>query len=330
MYIDGHVCNDSEIIYVTVYNSNVNILRAHPKDKKGGMKRLIPPQLTDGDMVGIVAPAGCFDKNIFNKGVEIIKKMGFNVYIPDGIFDRDRYLAGSDRHRAGLINELFAIDDIKGIICARGGYGSARILEFLNYNLIMANPKRFVGFSDISIILSVLNQRCKLVAWHGPVVTTLVGGGTVTKDSFYLSLTEPFARKIIAENGVTIRSGKAVGHLIGGNLASLCHLTGTPFEPEYKKNIIFFEDIGEPPYKIDRMLMQLKSAGMLKGVTGVVLGSFEKCGKIEEIYLIIKDIFDDNIPIFAGINAGHGVDNLTIPLGLKAKMDADRCELVFI
>ena len=294
------------------------------------MQGLIPPPLLKGDTIGVVAPAGSVNKNLFDKGIEIIQNMGFKLYIPDDIFDIDRYFAGSDYQRAKNVNKLFATKEIKGIICARGGYGSARILSFLNYDLISTHPKRFVGFSDVTALLDALNQRCKFVTWHGPVITTLANGCVKTRDSLYLSLTEVAFRKIVVQGGVTIRGGKTTGKLIGGNLTTLCHLTGTFFEPVYKNKILFFEDINEPPYKIDRMFTQLKLSNRLKKISGVVLGSFENCGDIKDIYSIIEDVFDEHIPIFAGLKSGHGKENITIPIGLETKMDADRCELIFI
>ena len=292
---------------------------------KNEMKIRLPARLKPGDKIGIVAPAGPFDRKTFSRGVHIFEEKGFDVLVPEGILESNRYLAGPDNHRAALVNDLFADNSIDGIVCARGGYGSLRILPLLDYDAIANHPKVFVGFSDITALLTVLADRCGLVTFHGPVVTSLADAHDLTVRSLFQTVTSEGQLEIKVPNGTTINPGTASGILCGGNLATLCHLVGTPFAPNFANKILFLEDRAEAPYKIDRMLMQMKLSKCFQGLVGIVLGSFQDCGSVEDILTIIKDIFEDTpVPIISGMDAGHGSFNLTLPMGLEATLDADR------
>ena len=291
---------------------------------------LVPARLKPGDTIGIVAPAGPFDTEKFYRGLEVLEAMGFRTSFSDDLFIKKGYLAGSDNHRAELVNRFFADKKIKAIVCARGGFGSLRILPLLDYEAIQKNPKIFVGFSDISALLSALYTKCGLVTFHGPMVTTLGNATQKTRDDLFLAFTTEKNLTIKPRQGLTIKPGKASGPVAGGNLTTLCHLIGTPFEPSFKGHILFLEDKGEASYRIDRLLTQMKIAGCLKGLTGLVLGSFEDCGPINEIFRIVQNTFKgDTIPILAGFDAGHGNSNSTIPMGLEATLDADKHLLLF-
>jgi len=290
----------------------------------------IPPRLKVGDTIGIVAPAGPFDRDKFDLGIQILKRMGFEVFIPERLFESKGYLAGPDLHRAALVNQLFADASINAIMCARGGYGSMRLLPLLDYDIIENNPKVFLGFSDVSAILAVLLSRCGLVGFHGPMVTTLADLPEKTLQSLSHAISSDDTLKIKLSNGVTVKPGSVSGPVWGGNLTTLCHLVGTPFEPSFKNKIVFLEDLGEAPYRVDRMLAHMKLAGCFEGVAGLILGSFNECGSMHEICAIVADIFDDcQIPVLAGLDAGHGTNNLTLPLGIKAALDADRHLLAY-
>ena len=289
-----------------------------------------PPRLALGDTIGIVAPASPFSQERFNKGVAVLKSMGFRVSFDDDIFIKQGYLAGTDAQRADFINRLFADQEIKAIVCARGGFGAMRVLALLDYEAIKKHPKIIVGFSDISALLSVLDTRCGLVAFHGPMVTTLADAGRETKASLLAALTSDVKLELAPANGRVIKPGRASGPIAGGNLTTLCHLVGTPFAPSYNGKIVFFEDKGEAAYRIDRMLSQMKLAGCFEGLVGLVLGSFEDCGEFDEICRIAAGMFKDTeIPILAGFDIGHGKTNITIPLGIKATLDADRQLLIY-
>ncbi len=290
----------------------------------------VPARIKPGDTIGIVAPAGPFDRQTFLRGVHTIEDMGFEIFIPPGLFEKNRYLAGSDNHRVQLVNQLFADTSVDAIICARGGYGSMRILSLLDYDAIQSNPKVFIGFSDITTLLSVLFSRCNLVTFHGPVITSLADASEETKLSLFSNLTSDNNQEIFLSGGKTIIPGVASGEVCGGNLTMLCHLVGTPFAPDFENKILFLEDRGEAPYRIDRMLVHMALAGCFRGLSGIILGTFEECGPIEDVIKIIAEVFEKySIPILAGLDAGHGRHNLTIPLGIEATLDASRHLLIY-
>ena len=290
----------------------------------------VPARLKPGGKIGIAAPAGPFDRELFFRGARIFEEMGFEVHVPEGLLDARGFLAGTDKHRAEIVNQLFADRSVEAIVCARGGYGSLRILPLLDYDTIARNPKIFIGFSDITALLTVLFDRCGLATFHGPVVTSLADANEITKQSLIQSVSSDHRLKVEVPKGVTVKPGSGAGILCGGNLTTLCHLVGTPFAPSFANKILFLEDRAEAPYRIDRMLMQMKLAECFQGLAGIVLGSFEDCGPIEDIINIIKEIFADClIPIMAGLDAGHGNHNLTLPMGIEATLDADRHMLAY-
>jgi len=289
------------------------------------MKIRFPVRLKPGAKIGIVAPAGLFDSKTFLRGTRIFEEKGFEVYVPQGLLEANGYLAGSDDHRAEFVNQLFADKSVDAIVCARGGYGSLRILHLLDYDAVAKNPKIFIGFSDITALLTVLCDRCGLVTFHGPVLTSLADADEITKVSLFQTVSSDTKLEIEVSDGITLSPGAGSGILCGGNLNTLCHLVGTPFAPSFADKILFLEDRAEAPYRIDRMLTQMKLADCFKGLAGIVLGSFVDCGPADEIFKIINEIFSDyHVPILAGMNAGHGNPNLTLPMGIEATLDADR------
>jgi len=291
---------------------------------------LIPARLMPGDTVGIVAPAGPFDPEKFMKGKAVLESMGFQTFFDESIFHKYGFLAGTDIQRADQVNRLFADPDVQAVVCARGGYGSMRILPFLDFETIQENPKIFIGYSDISALLSVLHDRCGLVTFHGPVVTTLANAAQETIAAMRTVLTSNTILELKPEKGIVIKPGAALGTVAGGNLTTLCHLVGTPYTPSFNGKILLLEDLGEAPYRIDRMLTQMELAGCFEGLKGLVLGSFEECGQPDEIFRIVQEIFGDlDIPILSGFEIGHRRINITIPIGLGATLDADRQVLAF-
>ena len=293
-------------------------------------KSVRPPRLKPGDTIGIVAPAGPFDPEKFMKGKTVLESMGFRTFFDEGIFQKHGFLAGTDIQRADQVNRLFADPTVQAIACARGGYGSMRILSFLDFENIQKHPKIFLGFSDISALLSVLYDRCGLVTFHGPVVTTLAKATEKTIMAMKMALTSGAPLDLIPEDGTVIKPGVCSGILAGGNLTTLCHLVGTSYTPNFKGKILLLEDVGEMPYRIDRMLTQMKLAGCFNGISGLILGAFKECGYLNEIGEIFNNIFEDaDIPILAGFDMGHGEHNLTIPMGLGATLDTDKKRLLF-
>jgi muramoyltetrapeptide carboxypeptidase len=284
----------------------------------------LPARLSPGDTIGIVAPAGPFDRETFARGIRFLEDLGFKVFVPPGLLDAQGYLAGSDQHRARFINQLFADRSIDAIICARGGYGSIRILPLLDYRVIGDNPKVFIGFSDITVLLTVLAERSRLATFHGPVVTTMADAVAETRNSLMQAVSSDAKLEIKAARGITIKPGSASGVVCGGNLTTLCHLVGTPYAPNFTDKLLFLEDRAEAPYRIDRMLAHMKLAGCFENLAGIALGYFEDCGPINNVYNILAETFhDEPFPIFAGLDVGHGKNNLTLPFGIKATLDAD-------
>jgi len=284
--------------------------------------------LNKGDVIGVAAPSSRFDRRLFEKGVFCLESMGFEVRIPKGIFGELRYLAGSDRERAAVVTELFADPDVKGIISVRGGFGAMRILDYLDWEEIRRNPTLFIGFSDASALIAGL-LSARGCAIHGPNLVSLARAGQETLDGFYRAVTGQL-ENIHMHQGQCLGGGDANGRLVGGNLATLAHMTGTRFQPRFDEGILFIEDVGEPAYKIDRMLSQMKMAGCFDRIRGVVTGSFEACANPEYIPEIIDEIFRDmGIPIFMGLASGHGEINLSLPMGTMVRLDADRAVLVW-
>jgi muramoyltetrapeptide carboxypeptidase len=293
-------------------------------------KPIRPPRLKPGDTIGVVAPAGPFERRLFSQGVSMLESMGFQIRVPDEIFQKTGYLAGDDAHRAGLVNRLFNDPGIDAIVCARGGFGSLRILPRLNFDAIRKNPKIFMGFSDITALLTTITQRSGLVSFHGPVVTTLAGALKNTRNSLLAAISSATALEIRAASGVVIQAGRARGPVIGGNLTTLCHLLGTPYQPGFKNHILLLEDQGEALYRIDRMVFQMKLAGCFEGIAGLMLGSFKGCGSLDGVFQVFETHFKDiSAPILAGFDVGHGKQNLTIPFGLNATLDAGKHMLSF-
>jgi len=289
-----------------------------------------PSRLVPGDTLGIIAPSSPFDRQKFRNGLSVLEEMGFTVFFPKNIFEQKGFLAGPDMHRADILNAMFADSDVDGIICARGGYGALRILPLIDFANIASNPKVFIGCSDVTVLLNSFYSMCGLVSLHGPMIESLASASDRTKQSLRELLLTDQDLTVSCENRVVIRSGQASGIMAGGNLTTLCHLVGTPFEPDFSGQILLLEDIGEAPYRIDRLLMHMKLAGCFKHINGIVLGSFKACGEIELVYQVFDDIFSkDCFPILAGFGIGHDEPNLTIPLGINASLDTAKGRLLF-
>ncbi len=282
---------------------------------------LKPRALNPGDTIGIVAPASPFDPDELECGMDRLRAIGFRLRPADGLFERSGYLAGSDVQRAAQLHQVFTDDTIDAVMCARGGYGTLRLLSRLDYDLIRSHAKAFIGFSDITALHVALGLRSGLVTFHGPTVTTLGKADRRTLDSFREVLTGTVPFRITAQNGRVIRPGAAEGVLAGGNLNTLNHLLGTPFAPHYRGAILLIEDTREAPYRVDRMLTQMRLAGIFDGLAGVAAGSFKDCGRPDEIDKVIEACFGDmGIPILAGCGIGHDAPNATVPLGVRVQL----------
>lgn len=287
-------------------------------------------RLTPGDTIGIVAPASPADPSKFEKIASSLSSMGYQVKTGESVFSSRGYLAGEDRLRAEDINRMFEDDDVKAIFCLRGGYGSQRILELVDYRLIRKNPKIFMGFSDITALLNSIYQESGLITFHGPMGGDFAGGlhrGTKKAMKKALEGTEPIGEVENPEVPVVVAEGRAKGELVGGNLSIVAASLGTPYEIDTKGRILLLEDVNEEPYSIDRMLNQLKLAGKLRDAAGVVLGDWgasepkepENSLSLEEVF---QDVFENiGKPVLKGYKIGHCKPNITVPIGAEACID---------
>ena len=289
-----------------------------------------PPRLKPGDTLGVAAPAGPFDVELFQRGMQVLREMGFQLEIPQGVYKRNGFLAGPDRERAEILNRLFADPDVRGIICARGGYGSTRLEPFLDWGLIRANPKVFMGFSDITVLHHLIVTRGRLATFHGPMGTTLAQAPEDTRRAFMRALTAAAPICLTAGEEGVIRPGEGRGPVAGGNMAMICHLLGTPLQPDFGGCLLFMEEVHEAPYRIDRMLQQMTLAGCFRGVRGIFFGDFVDCGSHDIIEAIVSEHFADSpFPVLMGFAVGHGRTNLTLPMGLVAQLTSDPPQLRF-
>jgi muramoyltetrapeptide carboxypeptidase len=312
------------------------------------MKTLLKPErLTFGDTVGIIAPASAPpDPKAVDRAAEALEKFGFKPKLGKNVRARLGFLAGMDRERATDLMAMFADKRVKAIICLRGGYGCSRILDRLDYSVIRRNPKILSGYSDITSLHCALAKRVNLISIHAPMMNGALDGPKLpefTRKSFFRTLMEAKPAGSICEGynkrGVLIlRSGVAEGRLIGGNLSLLCAAIGTPFAPSYKGKILFFEDISEKPYKVDRMLTQLLNAGILSQVAGVAVGVNADCddpdakpgGEYRQTGAdVVKERLSSlRVPVVTGLPFGHVDLNATIPVGAKARLDGRRGDLI--
>lgn len=289
-------------------------------------------RLEKGDTIGIVAPASPSTESKVEKAVEYLVKLGYKVKTGESAYSSMGYLAGTDELRACDFNRMFEDDKVAAVFCLRGGYGSQRILDMLDFELIRRKPKIFMGFSDITALLNAIYQRCGLITFHGPMGGDFAGGlGKATKAAMKRALecAEPIGELPNPEMPEVLSEGTARGILVGGNLSIVAASMGTRYEIDTRDNILLLEDVFEEPYSIDRMLNQLRLAGKLEDAAGIVLGDWgdaqpeepEKSLSLEEVLeAAFKNI---GKPVLKGYKIGHCKPNLTIPIGALAELDTD-------
>lgn len=298
-----------------------------------------PKALAPGDTLGLVVPAtaaSTMDEIAFAK--EQLEAIGFHIVLGKHVYDRWGYFGGHDRDRAADINGFFADDAIAGVVCYTGGWGSPRVLPYLDYDLIARKPKVLIGFSDITALLNAVHQRSGIVTFHGPV-----GGSTFepyTLENFKRvvmtaapagALTPPPKKpnELIDRTNriVKLAPGKGRGRLAGGNLTMIASLMGTPYELDTAGAIVFLEDTHEEPYRIDRMLTQLALGGKFTNIAGFMWGRCTDCepkGTSFSLEEILRDRFANlGVPAIAGLSFGHIEQKLTLPIGVMATLDGD-------
>jgi muramoyltetrapeptide carboxypeptidase len=292
---------------------------------------LKPPHLQVGDTVGLIAPAGVFDIKYIEIAKQYLTELGLKAKLGAHILDRYGYLAGKDANRAEDINAMFADNSVKAIMNMRGGWGCNRILPLLDYNLIRSHPKILMGYSDITSLLLAIYARSRVISFHGPVATSTWNQSTVD----YLKRILFNAEAITLENPPNsdvrveaIAPGKARGKLVGGNLSVLSSMVGSAYLPSLSKSILFVEDINEDVYRVDRMLTQLKNAGVLHQIAGFIFGQCTDCSLGDEPSFTLMQVLQDHIlplgiPAWYGSMIGHIQDKFILPIGGEVEINAN-------
>ena len=317
------------------------------KDNRDLKRRssLKPKRLEKGDTIALVSPGSYITEEEKQESLKNIRDLGFNVVYSDRLMQKNGFFSATDEERAADINEMFERKDVQGIICARGGYGCARILPYLDYGLIEDNPKTLIGFSDVTALHYAIYKNCNLITFHGPVSISTFSKFSVKNfedvlmnPTFELNLVNSTTDNNYNPYGITvITEGKAQGELIGGNLTLAASLIGTEYDVDYSGKILFLEEFLEEPYRIDRMLTQMIQAGKFEDVEGIALGVFKLCESdktnpsFQNSYTLMEVLKDRlgnlGIPVIYGLSFGHVVDKFTIPIGIEAQLNTDTQEL---
>ena len=295
-------------------------------------------KLKKGDTIGIINPAFKNPIDVFTKYDYMIKafeERGFKLKFGKTFTLQNGYLAGTDEERSNDINEMFKDDEVKAIICMRGGYGASRIVDKIDYDLIKNNPKLFCGFSDITVLTNAIYKKTNIPALHG-LVSLFVGSKSCDEFSlndFFISLTENQKGRILKNpnnDAKTQISGKVTGKLIGGNLSLIATLVGTEYELDFTDKIVFIEEVTEEPYQIDRYLSSLRLSGMLDKAKGFVFGYFSECEASESrkndqtAMDIVKDYFLGlGKPVLTNFACGHSFPFINLPIGVECTLDTD-------
>lgn len=311
-------------------------------------KKKKPKRLKKGDTIGLISPASYIGDEGLEKAVTNLESLGFKVKMGAHIRKLHGYIAGTDQERLQDLHNMFADPTIDGIWCVRGGYGSARLLPLIDYTLIKNNPKVLIGYSDITALLKGIHTKTGLICFHGPVGASELTD--FTREQLIAVLMEGRAPHIIsipekeieevpegeekeADNSFEpflIKPGKVSGTLAGGNLSLLAAITGTEYELDVNGKLLFIEDVGEKPYRIDRMLTQLRQAYPLHKAAGIALGVFADCeANVDDKSLTLRETLAGQLsglemPVLYGLPFGHIKDHCTLPVGIEAEMDTER------
>jgi muramoyltetrapeptide carboxypeptidase len=293
-------------------------------------ERFRPPALRPGDTVAIAAPAGPIQRETLEAGCATLLRMGYRPFYLPSILDRDLYFAGPVERRVNEFHEMFRRKAVRAILCARGGYGCNYLLPRLDLELIRRNRKVFVGCSDVTTLLTYLCDAARLVTFHGPMAAGDFGRPDgIDEQAWFAAVAsgQRYRRVFDPEEVQPLAKGTAEGLLYGGCLSLLCASVGTPYEIQTRGTILFMEDLNEPPYRIDRMLMQLRLAGKLRGVKGLIFGEMRQCvqrgaGDYTLQEVVMRVIGDLGVPVAFGLKSGHvSRRNFTLPIGVRAKLD---------
>jgi muramoyltetrapeptide carboxypeptidase len=309
---------------------------------RGSPQKIKAAALKKGDTIGLVAPGSPFSPAVFEKAVRQLTEMGFQIKFADNLHSEYGYVAGRDTERLADLHQMFADLGVQAIWCIRGGYGTTRLLPRLDFELIRKNPKLLIGYSDITALLNAIYQRTGLVGLHGPVAASTMTEYTSAKlreiifepkDEIYIDRFES-KNEDTAFEPVVIVPGICEGELIGGNISLLAAMAGTDFGIDATGKLLFLEDVGEKPYRLDRMLTQLRQSANLDKAAGIIIGVCNDCEANEGNFsLTMKEMFRDRlgdlgIPVYYGFSFGH-IDNMcSLPIGIKAHFNTNSGRLI--
>jgi len=291
------------------------------------LPRFRPPALRHGDTVGIVAPASNIKKDALLAGCEGLRRLGYKPVYDDSILEQDLYFAGSVPRRIEELHAMFQREDVRAIICARGGYGCNYLVDGLDLNIVRRHPKIFMGYSDVTSLLTLLCDETGLVVFHGPMVTKdFVASDGIDVASWESALGGATSWDLLDSGMKGLAAGSAEGIFYGGCLPMLAATLGTRHEIQTAGTILFLEDIASKPFQIDRMLMQLKLAEKFEGVRGIVFGEMNDCVQhpeqpytLEEV--VLRVVGDLGVPVAFGLRSGHVARrNITLPIGVRASL----------
>lgn len=294
-----------------------------------------PALLQPGSRVGLVAPAGPLrDETDLDRAVASVQAFDWEPVIGTHVLERDGYLAGIDAHRLTDLNTFSADPTIDAVWCIRGGYGTMRLLDSIDYDAWQRNPKPLIGYSDITALHAAIGQRAALITFHGPTARTELT--SFSRASLRSALIDGIDSAGTAPEAMTLQPGRAEGRLVGGNLALVASLIGTRYEPSFDGAILVLEDVNEPVYRLDRMFTQLRLSGSLDQLSGIALGQFSEIPDDPEhdsrpLLDLLYEVADQcAVPCLADLPIGHTPDQWTIPLGATAELDADNKTLMVI
>lgn len=303
------------------------------------MENIMLKILSPGSTISVIAPAFPPNPEKIELGISYLEKKGFTIKRGKSLSGNYGYFSSSDEQRAKEINNSFADPEVDAIFCARGGWGGLRILDKLDYGTIKQNPKVLVGYSDVTTLQLAIWERCKVPSISGPMVAVEMATGILdfTEKYFWEQINntgKKYNINLEATETQIWTKGKGSGPLLGGCLSLIAHQLGTLYSPNYSGAILFIEDIGEEPYKIDRYLAHLKQAGVLSSIQGLIVGEFIDCtderGQSFTIDEVLHDYFDGlNCPVIYNFPYGHGMKKISMPIGVKTNLDTEKNALTF-
>lgn len=300
---------------------------------------IYPKKLQAGATIGLVAPSSPVSKERVQQCINVMKSMGFRLKWADNLAtSKGGYMAGDELTRAAWIHRMFEDPEVDAIFCIRGGDGGNRIMEYIDLDVIRRNPKIFVGYSDITSLHLLFNQECDLITFHGPMVSSnivdhfdresriMMYEALMTEREYVYRSPEGYPLRVA-------RSGKGAGRLTGGNLTVACASIGTPYEIDTDGKVLFLEEIGAHIGNIDRSIYQLKNAGKLDRVAGVLIGQFTNCRQDEEDYsvvdIITEAVKNSDVPILYNVQSGHGFPMITLPMGAECQINTETLSVRF-